>query len=63
MSEEAVENPKKVPFWLWPNVLGLDAPPKPLDVTDALSLALAYLHRGRTLASLAHRSSKSRLTR
>ena len=26
VSDEAVENPKKVPFWLWPNVLGFDAP-------------------------------------
>jgi len=26
VSDEEVENPKKVPFWLWPNVLGLDAP-------------------------------------
>lgn len=44
-------------------LLGLDEPPRPLDVTDALSLALAYLQRGRTLSALAHRSSKSRLTR
>lgn len=42
-------------------LLGLSEPPRPLDVTDALSLALAYIHRGRTLASLARKSSKSRL--
>ncbi len=44
-------------------LLGLDEPPRPLDVTDALSLALAYLHRGRTLSALAHSTSKSRLNR
>jgi crossover junction endodeoxyribonuclease RuvC len=42
-------------------LLGLDDPPRPLDVTDALSLALTFVHRGRTLSSLAARSSKSRL--
>jgi crossover junction endodeoxyribonuclease RuvC len=42
-------------------MLGLDEPPKPLDVTDALSLALAFVQRGRTLDSLASRTSKSRL--
>lgn len=42
-------------------LLGLDEPPQPLDVSDALSLALAYIHRGRTTAALALRSSKSRL--
>jgi crossover junction endodeoxyribonuclease RuvC len=42
-------------------LLGLADPPEPLDVTDALSLALAYIHRGRTPEALARRSSKSRL--
>ena len=42
-------------------LLGLDEPPKPLDVTDALSLALAFHQRGKTLATLASRTSKSRL--
>lgn len=43
-------------------ILGLEEPPRPLDVTDALSLALAHLHRGRTLGPLQHRSSRSRLS-
>lgn len=43
------------------NLLGLAEPPKPLDVTDALSLALAFLHRGKTLESLTRGSSRSRL--
>ena len=42
-------------------LLGLAEPPRPLDVTDALSLALAFLHRGKTLESLAHDTSRSRL--
>ncbi len=42
-------------------LLGLAEPPRPLDVTDALSLALAYYQRGKTLATLASRTSKSRL--
>jgi crossover junction endodeoxyribonuclease RuvC len=43
-------------------ILGLEEAPRPLDVTDALSLALAHLQRGRTLGALQHPSSKSRLT-
>ncbi len=42
-------------------LLGLAEPPEPLDVTDALSLALAFVQRGRTLDALASRTSKSRL--
>lgn len=42
-------------------LLGLPEPPQPLDVTDALSLALAYIQRGRTPGALARKSSKSRL--
>lgn len=42
-------------------LLGLDAPPRPLDVTDALALALAFVQRGRTLDHLATRTTKSRL--
>ncbi len=42
-------------------LLGLTEPPKPLDVTDALSLALAFLHRGKTLDALTRGSSRSRL--
>ncbi len=42
-------------------LLNLCEPPRPLDVTDALSLALAFVHRGRTLSTLAARTSKSRL--
>lgn len=42
-------------------LLKLSEPPRPLDVTDALSLALAYLQRGKTLERLAHNSSRSRL--
>ena len=42
-------------------LLQLNEPRWSLDVTDALSLALAYLHRGRTPRALASRSSKSRL--
>jgi len=43
------------------NMLNLDQAPGSLDVTDALSLALAYVQRSRTLDALASRSSKSRL--
>ena len=42
-------------------LLQLKEPPRPLDVTDALSLALAYVQRGRTARVLAKRTSKSRL--
>jgi crossover junction endodeoxyribonuclease RuvC len=42
-------------------LLGLAEPPRPLDVTDALSLALTYLHRGKTLERLTRGTSKSRL--
>lgn len=42
-------------------MLDLKEPPRPLDVTDALSLALAYVQRGRTSRVLATRTSKSRL--
>ena len=42
-------------------LLGLSEPPKPLDVTDALSLALAFLHRGKTLERLTRGTSRSRL--
>ena len=42
-------------------LLKLEEPPRPLDVTDALALALAYVHRGRSLAALTRRTSKSRL--
>jgi len=42
-------------------LLRLAEVPRPLDVTDALSLALAFVHRGRTPSALATRSSKSRL--
>jgi crossover junction endodeoxyribonuclease RuvC len=42
-------------------LLKLKEPPRPLDVTDALSLALAWVQRGRTARLLAKGSSKSRL--
>jgi crossover junction endodeoxyribonuclease RuvC len=42
-------------------LLQLEEPPRPLDVTDALSLALAFIQRGRTLEALTARTSKSRL--
>ena len=43
------------------NMLGLAEPPEPLDVTDALSLALAFAQRSRTADLLARSTSKSRL--
>lgn len=43
-------------------LLGLAEPPRPLDVTDALSLALAHLQRGRTPAALQRGTSRSRLS-
>jgi len=40
-------------------LLNLKEPPRPLDVTDALSLALTYIHRGRARGALARRTRKS----
>ena len=39
-------------------LLNLSEPPRPLDITDALSLALTYIHRGRARNALASRTSK-----
>jgi crossover junction endodeoxyribonuclease RuvC len=45
-------------------ILGLDSPPKPVDTTDALALAICHLWRGANISRLnrATRNEKNRLS-